>query len=361
MNSSISKLFRRRLEVALLPFLAILVGAFLLVATSDKHSESNIADAAPLRPLYPEEQRQMALMRPAGINGNRTGIPMMLAVLTDPMKPRPMTVDAIPQPVVLLVTPHPSTVKTALHALAQLGATEALPIIDIDLKENTVDPSYARVERARLVAENEATGVSSGTAQVKINRFYKELGLTRADLNTAAIAYEGNSRLGKHSPSAEVYAMREIADMAYRGSYSDYAVLPAVNQLNFQSDYPSALKIRLAPLTKADRVKTMVDDLAHTQSIGPKQKYEMQLLDDEGILASRAAAAQLQQMDSHRNQYPREGFEAIFSVLSGAGDSTQAPLVEHYTQDQDGYIAYFASNAYPDVKAGHSGIFAPDY
>ena len=155
--------------------------------------------------------------------------------------------------------------------------------------------------------------------------------------------------------------MREIADMVYQGDYNDYAALPTASQLNFQTDFASALKMRLAPLAKADRVKAMVEDLAHVQYLGSDQNYEMQLLDDEGLLASHAITAQLHQMDGHRSLYPREGFESLFRALGSAGDATQAPLVEQYTHDQDGYIAYFARSAYPDVKAGHSGTYAPDY
>jgi len=305
-------------------------------------SSGQPAEAAPLRGVHSDESKQIASMRRAGITGDRTQVPAMIAVLSDPSHP------------------HPLAIRTALHALAQLGATEALPFVDAVAQSKTLEPDYVKVVRQRLLAESDARSTADTNAQAatKISTFYSGLGLTPDQLNAATASLQSGS---PKQPGLHLSALREIADMAYHGIYNDYAALPGVKQLNFQQDYPSALKIRLAPLARVDRVNAMIDDLAHTQSIGPKQKYEMQLLDDEGILASHAAAAQLQQMDSHRNQYPREGFEAIFSVLSGAGDSTQAPLVDHYTQDQDGYIAYFASNAYPDVKAGHSGIFAPEY
>lgn len=324
------------------------VATFAIVSQEYQTGKINFSsgqpvEAAPLRGVHSDESGQIASMRKAGITGDRAQIPAMIAVLSDPSHP------------------HPLVIRTALHALAQLGATEALPFVDTVAQSKVLEPDYVKVAHQRLLAESDARSTADTNAQAatKVSAFCSGLGLSADQLNGATASLQSES--SKQSLPLQIIALREIADMAYLGNYNDYAALPAIKQLNFTPDYPSALKIRLAPLTKADRVKTMIDDLAHTQSVGPKQKYEMQLLDDEGVLASRAAAAQLQQMNSHRDQYPREGFEAIFSVLSGAGDATQAPLVERYTQDQDGYIAYFAKNAYPDVKAGHSGIFAPDY
>lgn len=149
--------------------------------------------------------------------------------------------------------------------------------------------------------------------------------------------------------------------MAYRGNYADYASLDGFTQISSTSDMPSALKLWLAPLSRTQRVQTLIDDLAQSKVLSTKQDYEMQLADDEGTLASQAATAKLQDIDKNRGQYPREGFDAIFSVLSGDGDATQATLVEHYTHDSDGYIAYFAKNVYPEVRAGHHGMFVPDY
>ena len=248
-----------------------------------------------------------------------------------------------------------------MHALAQLGATEALPAFDLATQSKSVDPNYLKAMRQRLLAENLAakTLVEPNRAATKITAFYRGLNLSPSDMNTA------NSNVaplvaGKSIPP-EVLATREIADMVYHGNYADYASLDGLAQISNTSDMPSALKLRLAPLSQAVRVQTLIDDLAQSQTLGMKQRYEMQLADDQGTLASHIAVVKLQEMDQHREVYPKEGFDAIFSVLSGAGDATQAKLVEHYTHDQNGYIAYFANNVYADVQAGHHGIFAPDY
>lgn len=300
-------------------------------------------EASPLRPLYPEECDQIVLMRRAGLTNDHSRVPLVISILDAPSHP------------------HPLVVRTALHTLAQLGATEALPAFDVVAQSKLVEPGYLEAMRQRLLAESQAASAPAGTkrAETKIALFYKGLSLTPSQVRTANL--NTNARMAGVATPTEVLATREVADMAYHGNHTDYKSLDGVTQISNTSDIPSVLKLRLAPLSRTLRVQTLIDDLAQSKVLSVKQDYEMQLADDEGTLASQAAAAKLQDMDKNRGQYPREGFEAIFNVLSGAGDATQATLVEHYTHDSNGYIAYFAKNTYPEVRAGHHGMLVPDY
>ena len=300
-------------------------------------------EAAPLRPLYPEECDQIVLMRQAGLTNNHSQVPLMTSIL-----------DASSHP-------HPLVIRTALHALAQLGATEALPSFDIVSRNRSVEPSYLEVMRQRLLAESQAASVPAGPkrASTKLAAFYRGLSFTPSQVgaatSSAAIQVVGTK------PPTEVLTVREVADMAYRGNYADYASLDGFTQISNTSDMPSALKLQLVPLGRTQRIQSLIDGLAQSKTLSIKQDYEMQLADDEGTFASQIAALKLQDMDKHREQYSRQGFEAIFRVLAGAGDATQAPLVEHYTHDVDPYIAYLAKNSYSSVQAGQHAMLVPDY
>lgn len=310
----------------------------------------NSAEAAPLRPLTPEECVQIASMRSAALRHDASQVPAMLAVLTSTEHP------------------HPAVIQTALYGLAELGAVQALPQIDVLEQNHVVEPNCLQAARQRLIAENAASNDVTTQAQAddKIRSLYTGLHLSVAAINSrlasnpnlAPSSSTAMSQSGKTLP-IETYALREVADMAYHGNYANYAKY--LSSLNFQSDYPSALKVRLAPLSRADRVKALIQDLATTKYRGVQQNYEIQLADDEGSFAANLATAQLKEMDSHPADYPEEGFDTLFAVLSGAGDPSQAPVVEQFTHDPNGYIAYYAKDALFGVKNGDHTILAPDY
>lgn len=344
-------LYQRKVSKSLLAGMVTLLMMSCLILKENFKNVTSVA-AAPLRLVYPQEQEQMITMRRAGLNGDYAKVPVILSVLQSSSHP------------------HPLVMQTALHSLAQLGATEALPAIDnvIQAEGGSDVGAYAKVAKARLLAESRASATKGNSnpvavATVRITEFYAELGLNAASLNSGVEQYNHRlqeSRLGL-APTFEVYAMREVADIIYRGQYQDYATLPSVAQLKFQLDHASALKIRLAPLARTERVRTIIQDLAHERYDGRRANLEKQLVADEGITASHAAADQLQYMDRHRDQFPREGFNALLGVLDLVGDTGQTALVEHFLHDTDGYIASFARGIYPAVQKGKKGQIAPDY
>lgn len=213
-------------------------------------------------------------MRLAGLRGDRTQIPAMIVALKNP--------------------PHDAYYKVTLHALAQLGATDALhtinALIDTSLVEHDLDlNSFARAARARLVAENSAKDVKPKAAQAaaKVERFYVELGTTPADLNASisvshyAVQHWDAADFAP-SLSWQVYAMRELADMVYQGPYADYASLPGVARVKFSLDDMAALKVRVAALTPGQRITTLMEDLSHRKVWGKDANNNLQLLADVG-------------------------------------------------------------------------------
>lgn len=227
------------------------------------------------------------------------------------------------------------------------------------------DVAFARAARARLLAEAAGQGINSGPAQAaaKVARFYQALGLTPASLN-AAVSAESNDprpRYQREAAPLAVYALRELADMVYRGNYRDYASLPGVAVVDFTPDGPAALKMRLAPLPQPQRMDTMLGELSHKDKLLKEDNFEIQLAADEGLSASHAVAARLRYMQAHREQFAGIGFAALFDVLRGVGDKEQAPLVAQFQHDSDYDVGYYSRMDFYKLQRGMQRQYVAGY
>ncbi|MDQ2730902.1 MAG: hypothetical protein M3Y56_04520 [Armatimonadota bacterium] len=262
----------------------------------------------------------MAGIREAGLHGDRSRIPEMVAALQRPQRPY--------------------MIKTALHGLAHLGAVEALPAIDALIRNDQADPddrNYAIAARARLVAEYTSVPVADpgGRAAAKISRLQRETGLSAGRMNAAAHNYRAN---GRHSydpeQPMEVYVMRDLADIAYRENYRSPNGVPGAEGVDFSQDPASALKVQLASLPKGQRVAWLVQDLAHAKGQSETESFEIELAADEGLPVSRAAALQLQEMVKHRDQYTFNGFANLSVLMRCIGDKSQLPFLQQLSASE---------------------------
>ena len=283
----------------------------------------------------------------AGLSGDTTQIPASLDILRLPF--------------------NPDSHETVMLALARLGATQALPQFDTisQNKDHTEIADFAIAARARLVAESQTQAIVLGPvrAAAKVSRFYQELNLSPQDLNAALADFQHNysGKLHVTLPQATevgLDAVDQLADMVYHdapGVAADYASLPGIAALNFAAQPPAALKMRLAPLSRQERIAAMIHDLTHQTSRiwSPLDNDETQLLDDEGLDASHAAAAQLKLMDQHQADYKSTAFGAMFSVLNNIGDKEQAPLVAHFKSNSNPTVAEYADRLYDSIADGN--------
>lgn len=302
---------------------------------------------------------RLAVMRAAGLRGDRSQLSIMRNIIKNPY---PNNRKGYLPPADQL------SVITALHTLTRLGVTEAVPDISQLIAENTGYPgvvNYARVQEARLLARSGTRSIADSRVRsaAAINKFYSVLGLSPDDLNTGTKRYQRQlltepQGAGNGTPCpVEVYAMRDLADMAYQGQMQDFGSLPGVSQIDFSIDYPSALKVRLAPLSKEARVKALIGSLVGTQVLGQDEDYNMQLLADEGLVASQAIAAQLDEMSKHRNQYREINFSALFRVLSAIGDQEQSPVVAQFMHDPDVNVRQDAELISHNLQSGLTSIY----
>ena len=255
-----------------------------------------------------------------------------------------------------------------MHSLAIIGDLDALPSIRSYEDVYGSEGNLAKVSAARLVAEGNSSSLTNtnGLEAGKTHLFFNELGLSPEDINAGVIRYYGpytrfsripNSTQQYPGPSptmsVEVYAMRELADMVYHGSYAAFMAQPELKGINFSLDYPSALKIRLAAVPRAQRLATIIQELSEKNVVTSHEEYEIQLAINEGDAAASAAALKLQQMDVARDRYSSISFGTMFRIIGGTGDAKQKPMIERFTHDRDNLISYFASQVYEDVRDGN--------
>ena len=341
-----------------------LIGAAALLVTAAPLLLSKTSTAAPLVPPAASNAGENPVgvgwlnqMRQAGMRGDRSQIRRMVEIFQNP--PGAEFADIAYQ-----------TRLSLLRPLAQLGATEALPALEdviqsdprkpfpgdssADIWENEQVIALSKVVRARILAQSGAQGLADGKARAsaEVRRFLQELGQTPEGLNAAVAAYKAQDRQhleasrlvadGRHEPvPVELFAVRELADMAYRDRYRGFVSLPDVARVDFGQDAGAALKARLAPLSSSQRIATLVDEISQKRMGDNNDLRRAQLLADEGPSALPVIAAKEQDFKVHRDHYPGEfrlppGYSLLERAQENlAADAVAKPQVSGATAEAD--------------------------
>lgn len=152
-----------------------------------------------------QDARNIGRLHQAGLKGDRSQVPQLIAALKNP--------------------PHPDYRYVALHALAQIGATEALPQFEALRPKTIMLPSadsglsnYAEAARARLLAESSTQAISNPNqrAHANLQKFLAEVSLDVAGLNVPLTEQERFGMNREGSVPLRLYALREVADMIYQ-------------------------------------------------------------------------------------------------------------------------------------------------
>lgn len=289
-----------------------------------------------------KQANELAGFRQAGLTKDHSQVPALLAALKNP--------------------PERFYTFNALHTLAQIGATEALPAVnsllatshDIDLV------NYAVAAKARILAESGAQAVKDpkARARAKLAALYQGTSLTPEALNGAAKVYQVYASTPGEPTPIGVYVMREAADILYQEGVASSMV--ETTPPDYLLDPASALKVRLAPLSHQNRVTTIIDELASDKVKPGEYRYELQLIGDENMKASRIIGNQLAIMDAHPEEYTSAGFANLFEASRGIGDKGQAALLKHFMDDEP-ERGHTAGAAYLDADKGIQRQFAIGY
>ena len=308
------------------------------------------------------EEDRVAGLREAGLRNERTKISTLIAALQHPARYAVLTMD--------------TEVKTALHALAQMGATEAIPAIDTLIKDTEVkglliwhlNPDQihdiAKAAKARLLAEAKAQDIedSAKQARAKVDEFYRQLGVTPIEFKQATDQLTGSDTdyqhgvHGRYVGSVTFYALRELADMIYRGNYRDYMSLATVKTLDFSKDMAAALKLKAAQVPKPERAQWLVNDLASRKIMVGDYRLVAQLASDEGKAATAMAADWLRLMNKDRTKY-NYNHTARFNILTDFlyynGAVEQKEVVRLVSLDDKGELSDWEKGK---VEAMDSGL-----
>lgn len=293
-----------------------------------------------------KEANDMAALHRAGLTRDRSHLPALLAALKNPDDPIKR-----------------SYAFVALHALAQMGVTEALPAISTLLatSHNVSLVNFAIAAKARILAESGAQAVKDpqARARAKLAALYQQTKLTPDTLNQAAKEYQVYASTPGTPVPLGVCVMREAADVLYQEGVASSVVEAAPP--DYSLDPASALKVQMAPLSPQARIATLVEQLAHRKYNQQAERYALQLLADMGASAEQAVDAKLVDMDQHQEQYDGLGFRALFDVLRGIGDASQTSLVQDFARDPTREAADAAAGALADVSSGRKLVLAVGY
>ena len=293
-----------------------------------------------------KEADMMAALHQAGLNKDRAQLPALLAALQKPDDPIKR-----------------SYAFVALHGLAQMGATEALPAIGtlLTTSHDTSLVNFAAASKARILAENGAQAIKDPKvrAQAKLAALYQQTKLTPDALNLDARYYQAHIGNPGEPVPVGVCLMREAADVLYQEGVASASL--EVAPPDYSLDPAAALKVQMAPLSPKARVSVLIGLLANIKKYTPSEPYATQLLADMGLAAEQAVDAKLVDMDLHQEQYDGLGFRALFNVLYCIGDSSQSSFVEDLARDQSREVGYTAALIAGHIVRGDKVLFAVGY
>lgn len=317
--------------ILLLAFLAIAWGLDRLTALA----QGSISALAPTD----EEWVQMREMRLAGLKGDRS---------------------LLSRAVKWIESPRTEYLRwAAMRSVSRLGAREALAPINAIISSEQPESEtlgLAKVMRTRLLIESEAPtdGSAESRAAWRLNRFLQELRITPAELTNAPNVQEEIRRSRNHVPTSGIlFALRELADMAYQRNDVALTQLLDESGIRFNGDKPALTKITLTPIGSQERVTWLVDHLANLVGTLDADYYLFQLASDFGSSATAAAASKLAQMRTERDKYNRDaGFGALFKVIHGVGDRNQAQFVASFLGDFDPGVRHYADIVRSGIEKG---------
>lgn len=211
----------------------------------------------------------------------------------------------------------------------------------------------AQVADARIRATN-GTSRQVGPdayASAVMKSFLSILQLTPDQIYEAVVA-DNETPVHERTVTLEREALRSIADMIYRDPTGAFARSPEVKALRFP-DYPASLKVQLAPMTEAQRLRKITDDLSMTSRGRPFAPWEIALAAEYGRDAVDAVDAKLKEMDAHRDRYNSGGYDALFHIIWAAQDTARANVWRRYRKDPDPGIRDSTVGGQPGIVPGY--------
>jgi len=264
-----------------------------------------------------------------------------------------------------LLENHPAILIAASLALGRLGTKEAiddLHALQARLASGSEVQPFIALALARIEAERDYPNVTDeNQLQRKMKRFLQAAKVSVSQIHKGALWYTEQLKVKRYGRAPfEVQVLRQAAEIAVDAYQRGVKDAFKIVGLNFSLDYVAQLKVRLAQMSKEQRISWLVDILSKKRVARMEEDYLMQALADEGEEASKAIIAKLKEMKLNRDKYHYVGFMLLFRTLTCIGDPDAIPVIQSFSNEPD-WLSYYAEQAIKIMKEGRRTVRAVDY
>ncbi len=285
----------------------------------------------------------IAAVREAGLKRDRTKLPLVRQALKEW---------------------HPDVLTTALLAAGRLGDSEAVDQISSIATVHLGDTVgyLADVVLARIQTEK-AVGRATSDAAVsrKVNHFLSTARLSKTRIEQAVKAFNAQGGEREYVIPLEVYALRQVAECAAEGCEAGVVNAATIAGIDFSLDYAAQLKVRLAPMSKKERIDWLIESIARKKVIKGEDYYEVRALADERTEAIEPILAKLRSVKTNREGYAYPGISTLFNVLACIGDKRAIPVIRSFVGDKDDWLDYYARQQIQRLEIGFRTPYRVDY
>lgn len=285
-------------------------------------------------PLALREEVDLCIeLRKAGLKRDRTKLPLIRKVLKEEW--------------------HPTILTAALMAAGRLADEESIPAIQsiIQRYQETNVGELAEVIIALIQTEKWVEEANSPQALIrKIKTFLKIVKMSKERIEEAARAFR-RAKWRSYTPS-EIYAFRLIAELVAEAIKAGVPNAANIAGLDFSLDYAAQLKVRLASMSKRERISWLIETIARKRVIRGQDYYLVCALADEGIEAVEPILAKLKFLKHNREGYAYPGIKTLFRTLACIGDKRAIPVIRSFVGDKEIWLDYYARQALEYLESG---------
>jgi hypothetical protein len=206
----------------------------------------------------------------------------------------------------------------------------------------------------RIKTENAVGRVTSGESlSRKVSHFLSTTKLSKTRIEEAVRAFHARGGAGEQQTPFEVYALRQMADFVAEGCEAGIPNAVSMSGINFSLDPAAQLKVRLAPMSKKQRIDWLIETIARKKVITGEDYYLVRALADEGTEAVEPILAKLRTLKSNREGCPSPGIKTLFRVLDGIGDTRAIPVVRSFLDGSDRRLRHYLRQSLQDLERGY--------
>lgn len=254
---------------------------------------------------------------------------------------------------------HPTILTVALMAAGRLADEESIPAIQ-SITQRYCDTNVGEVAKAiiaRIKAEKEVEEVNSPEKlKHKISTLLKVSKMSKDRIGEAMRAFR-KIKWKIYIPS-EIHIFRFSADFVSEAIKAGIPDAIEIVGFDFSLDYVAQLKIRLASMSKRERINWLIETIARKRIVRGEDYYLVCALADEGIQAVEPILEKLKILKHYRKDYAYPGIKLLFDTLACIGDKRAIPVICSFVGDEEAWLDYYARQALEYLESGRRFLLA---